>query len=69
MGDPFLIRSAVDPTQTCEGVVTGLGSRVVEIPGRLRKIPEVKIYGREVVVSIPAENPFIQREKVMMERQ
>jgi len=69
MGDPFLIRSAVDPTQTCEGVVTGLGSRVVEIPTRLRKVPEMKIYGREVVVSIPAENPFIQREKVIMERQ
>jgi multidrug resistance efflux pump len=69
MGDPFLIRSAVNPTQTCEGVVTGLGSRVVEIPTRLRKVPEMKIYGREVVVSIPAENPFIQREKVMMERQ
>jgi multidrug resistance efflux pump len=69
MGDLFLIRSAVDPTKTCEGVVTGLGSRVVEIPTRLRKIQEVKTYGREVVVSIPAENPFIQREKVMMERQ
>jgi len=69
MGDLFLIRSAIDPTQTCEGVVTGLGSRVVEIPTRLRKVPEMKIYGREVVVSIPAENPFIQREKVMMEHQ
>lgn len=68
MGDAFLIRSAVDPTKTCAGKVTGLGSRIVEIPTRLRKMPDVKIYGREVVVSIPPQNPFIQREKVMMER-
>ena len=67
MGDRFLVRSTTHPDQTTRGTVTGLGSRVVSIPPRLRRIPEVETYGREVVVSIPADNPFIQKEKVVLE--
>ena len=52
---------------SCRGIVTGLGSRVVETPVRLRKIPEVSTYGREILVSIPPDNSFIQKEKVVIE--
>lgn len=67
MQDRFFIRSTKNPALACEGIVTGLGSRVVEIPVRLRKIPDVVTYGREILISIPADNPFIQKEKVALE--
>jgi len=65
--DSFQVRSTTHPEQSCTGVITGLGSRIVEIPTRLRKINEVKTYGREVIISIPTNNPFIQKEKVALE--
>jgi len=65
--DSFLIRSTKDASTFCYGVVTGLGSRVVEIPERLRKIPDYKTYGREILVSIPKQNNFLQKEKVILE--
>lgn len=66
VGDKFYIRSAVDAQNGCTGIVTGMGSRIVEIPERLRKMPERKTYGREVLISIPADNKFLQKEKVII---
>jgi multidrug resistance efflux pump len=65
--DSFLIRSTKNPELFCFGVVTGLGSRIVEIPERLRKIPDLKTYGREILVSISKDNNFLQKEKVLLE--
>ena len=47
-------------------MITGLGSRIVEIPDRLRKNPDLKTYGREVLISIPPTNFFLQKEKVIL---
>jgi hypothetical protein len=44
------------------GRVSGLGQCVVEIPERLRKIPELKTYGREVLIEIPHDNSFCKRK-------
>lgn len=66
VGDKFYIRSALNQGNGCTGVVTGMGSRIVEIPERLRKMPELKTYGREVLISIPADNKFLQKEKVII---
>jgi hypothetical protein len=63
-GDKFTVTSLKDKTMTYSGSVVGLGSRIVEIPSRLRKIPELKIYGREVIIEITKENSFLQKEKV-----
>lgn len=65
--DSFIVRSTKDNELLCYGTVTGLGSRIIEIPDRLRKIKDLKTYGREVLVSIPAKNPFLQKEKVILE--
>lgn len=65
--DSFLIRSTKDATTYCYGIVTGLGSRIIEIPERLRKIPTLKTYGREILISIPKKNNFLQKEKVILE--
>lgn len=50
-----------------EGEVVGIGHRIVEYPVRLRKRPDIQMWGREVVVKIPDSNAFLLGEKVMIE--
>lgn len=64
--DTLKINSSLHPSHFIHGQVIGLGSRIVEIPERLRKSPDIKTYGREVLISIPSGNPFLQKEKVML---
>lgn len=66
VGDTLEAISHQHVDHRCKGIVTGLGSRIVEIPERLRKTPEYKTYGREVLIEIPASNHFLQKEKVML---
>lgn len=66
IGDSLDVVSSLHPEASCRGIVTGLGSRIVEIPSRLRKIPEYKTYGREILIKIPRENSFLQKEKVIL---
>ncbi len=68
IGDTLQVVSSVHTGEKCLGRVSGLGHRVVEIPERLRKIPEIKAYGREVLVDIPAQNRFLQKEKVLLQQ-
>jgi multidrug resistance efflux pump len=67
LNDTFLITSMKDQTLSYKGVLVGLGTRIVEIPSRMRKIPELRTYGREVVIEIPKDNELLQKEKVMLE--
>ena len=67
-GDSLLVISSLHPEHRLSGRITGLGHRIVEIPERLRKIPELKTYGREVMIEIPTENSFLQKEKVLLQR-
>lgn len=66
VGDKLQVVSSLHPDHSVAGTITGLGTRIVEIPERLRKMPEVKTYGREVLIRIPPVNPFLQKEKVML---
>ena len=68
VGDSLSVSSSLHPTESCLGRVSGLGHRIVEIPERLRKIPEIKAYGREVLIEIPPANSFLQKEKVVLHR-
>ena len=68
VGDSLTVASSLHPEETCLGRVSGLGHRIVEIPERLRKIPEIKSYGREVLIEIPATNNFLQKDKVVLHR-
>ncbi len=67
VGDSIDIKAAARPENLTRGMVTGLGSRIVEVPERLRKIPEQKTYAREVLISIPSSNTFLQKEKVVVD--
>ena len=68
IGDSLRVISSLHPEEQCLGRVSGLGHRVVEIPERLRKLPEIKTYGREILIQIPANNNFLQKEKVVLQR-
>jgi len=64
--DSLQITSSLHPDLRVYGKVIGLGNRIVEIPERMRKMPEIKTYGREILIKIPANNPFLQKEKVFL---
>ena len=64
LDDELEVYSLKDPTKVYPGKVTGLGSRIVSIPTRLRKLRDFETYGREVIVSISSDNGFLQKEKV-----
>ncbi len=66
VGDKFKISSIKDVNQSYDGTVIGLGSRIVEIPARMRKVPEYKTYGREVMIRLPSESRFLQNEKLTL---
>jgi multidrug resistance efflux pump len=69
IGQEFVVSSLKDENLKYSGKVIGLGSRIVEIPTRLRKIEVIKAYGREVLIEIPASNAFLQNEKVSIVHQ
>lgn len=64
--DSLQITSSLHPDIKVYGKVIGLGNRIVEIPERMRKMPEIKTYGREILIDIPSNNPFLQKEKVFL---
>lgn len=64
LGDTLLVTSNNQPDYSVPGVVVGLGTRIKELPERLRRIPELKAWGREVQLQIPLDNTFLQGEKV-----
>ena len=65
-GHAFKVSSLKNPEINYDGKVVGMGSRIIEIPARLRTIPAVKSYGREVIVAISRDNSFLQKEKVSL---
>jgi len=67
IGDMFTVSSLKNQAHKYDAKVIGLGSRIIEIPERLRKIPDVKAYGREVTLEINPQNALLQKEKVALE--
>ncbi len=64
LGDTLKVSSINQPEYQVPGVVLGLGTRIKELPERLRRIPDMKAWGREVQLQIPLDNTFLQGEKV-----
>lgn len=63
-GDSVWIESINTPDFKFKGTVHAMGNRITSLPERLKKIPDLRAWGREVQVRIPASNPFLQGEKV-----
>ena len=66
VGDSISVQSSLHSDHLSKGVVVGKGHRIVEIPERLRKLPEYKTYGMEVFISLDKENRFLQKEVVLL---
>ena len=66
IGDSITVQSSILTESKCIGTIIGMGSRIVEIPERLRKNPDFKTYGREIQIAIPPTNEFLQKEKVVL---
>jgi multidrug resistance efflux pump len=66
VGQQLEVRSLAERRTRLIGEVAGVGGRIVEFPVRLRKHPDILVWGREVLVRIPPQNPLLLGEKVMI---
>ena len=64
MGEAVKVTTLAGTGKAVEGEVVGLSSRIVPFPTRMWKMPEFPIYGREVTIKIPEDNPFLLGEMV-----
>lgn len=64
LGKDVVVSSLAGNGQTVVGEVIGLSSRIVQFPSRMWKMPEMPVYGREVTIKIPENNPFLLGEMV-----
>jgi multidrug resistance efflux pump len=68
LGDSVEVASSGERSGTVKGLVVGVGARILEFPLRLRKYPQVSVWGREITVRIPERNPFLLGEMVALHR-
>ena len=66
VNDKVNVTSVSDSCNYVEGTVAGVGARIVEYPLRLRKHPDIALWGREIIIKIPENNDFILGEKVLI---
>jgi len=65
-GDSVKVVSTLEGS-TVGGQVVGLGTRIVELPLRLRRIPTIAVWGREVTIRIAPQNRLLLGELVTIE--
>ncbi|HEX5625626.1 MAG TPA: hypothetical protein VFX48_06410, partial [Saprospiraceae bacterium] len=63
-GDSVQIISLNDAAYQLKGVVHSMGTRITALPERLKKVPELRAWGREIQIMIPENNTLLQGEKV-----
>jgi HlyD family secretion protein len=66
VGQKVLVTSQDVKKVKINGEVIGVGSRIVEYPVRLRKYPDLIMWGREVQIKIPDTNNLLLGERVMI---
>ncbi|MCQ2064053.1 MAG: HlyD family efflux transporter periplasmic adaptor subunit [Fibrobacter sp.] len=64
LGEAVKVTTLAGTGKAVVGEVVGLSSRIVPFPTRMWKMPEFPIYGREVTIKIPEDNPFLLGEMV-----
>lgn len=57
---------SVNRSYKIEGVISEVGSRIIEYPTRLNTNPNVPMWGRELFIKIPEENNFLNGERVVV---
>ena len=66
MKDKVRVVSMANTSAATIGEVVGVGARIVEYPVRLRKRPDIQVWGREIQILIPSENRFLLGEKLII---
>ena len=66
INDKVNVISVADNRNLVEGTIAAVGARIIEYPRRLRKHPDIPIWGRELLIKIPENNKFILGEKVLI---
>jgi multidrug resistance efflux pump len=69
VGQKVTVVSLAENGAVVTGEIVGVGSRIVEYPIRLRKIPDIQMWGREITIKIPEVNQFLLGEKVLISLQ
>ena len=64
VGETVKVMTLGGTGKAVEGEVVGLSSRIVPFPTRMWKMAEMPVYGREVTIKIPEQNPFLLGEMV-----
>ena len=65
-GQKVIVSSIANPSKTVDAIVGSVGNRIVEYPQRLKSSEGQLIYGREVIILVPKNNPFLIGEKVLI---
>ena len=68
-GDSLRVRSLQQSEYELTAVVTGLGTKIRELPVRMRRDPTVQAWGREIRLHIPPKNTLMQGERVLVAQQ
>lgn len=68
-GQSVMLSSANDSENKATASIVKLGNRIVEFPDRLRKAPEVRLWGRETIIQLEPSNNFLIGEKVIIQVQ
>jgi hypothetical protein len=66
LGDSVVLSSSARLDLTTNGIIIGCSPQLVELPIRLRKFSEIKTWGREIYIQLPATNEYYIGEKVMI---
>jgi multidrug resistance efflux pump len=60
------VSSLVDRTREVKGEIVNVGKRIVQFPTRLVRHQGAAVWGRKVLVKLPANNSFLLGEKVFV---
>ena len=66
LGDTVELTSSTRPNIVSKGVLIGSSPQLVELPFRLRKLTEVRAWGREIYIRMPLTNDFFIGEKIII---
>jgi multidrug resistance efflux pump len=66
LGDSLRIRTLNADEYLLTAVVAGLGTKIRELPVRMRRDPTVQAWGRELRLQIPLNNTLMQGERVLV---
>jgi hypothetical protein len=66
VGQTVTVVSMSDSSRSVEGHIVSMGSRIIELPMRIGRVQTMKMWGREIMIEIPPQNPFLLGEKVQV---